>query len=343
MARTTVSPANRRVAAGSASPRLARSSQSTAQTAAQTPGKRSTALTRDESLVDLLTQFCDYLQVERGLSRHTVLAYRQDLAHFLAFIQLRKTPPLAVDRDTLTVYRTSLAESKLKASSRARRLCAVRAFFAFLLIEGRIEQDPTETLELPQLPHRLPTVLSQEEVERLLEAASGSDPMALRDRAMLETLYSTGLRVSELVGLTLADTDLENGLVRCRGKGNKERVVPLGEIACERVARYLESARTRLARSADDGSLFLTGRGRSMTRVAFWQLLRRCAERAGIRSHLSPHVLRHSFATHLLDGGADLRSIQEMLGHAKIGTTQIYTHVAEGRLREEYDRSHPRA
>lgn len=290
-----------------------------------------------------ISRFVEYLQLERGMSPNTVMAYRRDLLHFFAFIAEENTPLDAVDRDTVTRYRTKLASGGLAPTSRARRLSAVRSFFLFLQVEGSTAPNPTEFLESPQLPQRLPKVMSREEVERLLESASGSSALAVRDRAMLETLYSTGLRVSELVGLKLVDTDLEEGLVRCRGKGNKERLVPLGRLARMFLIRYLNDARPHLAERGEDGSLFLTARGASMSRVAFWQLIQRYAAQANITRHLSPHVLRHSFATHLLDGGADLRSIQEMLGHARIGTTQIYTHVADGRLREEYDRSHPRA
>jgi integrase/recombinase XerD len=281
------------------------------------------------------------LQVERGLSPHTVDAYRRDVAHFLAFLD--GMAPALVDRDTLARYRTRLTGSKLALASQARRLCAIRTFFHFMQVDGIVQQCPDDLLELPRLPQRLPKVLDQDQVGNLLESAEGPGPLTLRDRAMLETLYSTGLRVSELVGLKLVDTDLEGGLVRCMGKGQKERIVPLGDLACDVLRLYLADARPVLARRTDDGCLFLTRRGKGMTRVAFWQLIQRYAAAAGLTTHLSPHVIRHSFATHLLDGGADLRAIQEMLGHARIGTTQIYTHVADGRLRTEYDRSHPRA
>ena len=290
-----------------------------------------------------LPRFVRYLELERGLSPHTVAAYRRDVAHFLSFVRDLGSAPELADRDTLIRYRTAIASGGLAPASRARRLSAVRAYFLFLQIEGTRTENPTDLLELPQLPRRLPKVLDRPEVERLLEAPGGSDPLSVRDRAMLETLYSTGLRASELVGLQLRDTSVETGLVRCRGKGNKERMVPLGSIARAFLMRYLDEARPAFARKRDDGRLFLTSRGAGMTRVAFWQLIQKYAAEAGIAQHLFPHVLRHSFATHLLDGGADLRSIQEMLGHSRIGTTQIYTHVADSRLRQEFDRAHPRA
>jgi integrase/recombinase XerD len=270
-------------------------------------------------------------------------AYRRDVEQFLLFLQAENVAPEAAGRNDLIRYRTALSRTGGAASSLARRLSAVRALYSFLQLDGSATSNPAQAIDLPQLPRRLPHALAREDVERLLESVQGSDLLAVRDRAMLETLYSTGLRVSELVALRVSDIDLEEGFVRCRGKGSKDRIVPLGSLARAYLLRYLNEARSRFTTHADDGCLFLTARGRGMTRVAFWQLLRRRSIEASIAVPLSPHTLRHSFATHLLDGGADLRSIQEMLGHSQIGTTQIYTHVADARLAEEYDRAHPRA
>jgi integrase/recombinase XerD len=288
-------------------------------------------------------RFAEYLRLERGLSAQTVDAYTRDVSCFLAFLGEKGIDVAGLDLDSLSRYRSRLVSLGLAPSSRARHLSAVRAYCRFLCGSGEIQSNLGDLLEAPRIPRRLPRVLDKDEVERLIDAASGSDPISIRNRAMLETLYSTGLRVSELVELPLKDVDLELGLVRCLGKGSKERLIPLGPVARSYIMRYLDEARPTFARAGDDGCMFLTNRGCHLRRWTFGALVSGYARQAGITRPVSPHVLRHSFATHLLDGGADLRAIQEMLGHAWITTTQIYTHVAEARLREEYDRAHPRA
>lgn len=276
----------------------------------------------------LLDAFCDALWLEDGLSKNTIASYRTDLEQLAARKDLLK-----VDEAVIFSF---LASRKGRASSAARLVSSLKRFYQYCLRERRIAADPTLKLDPPKRAPRFPKILSEADVEALLGAPDVSKPLGLRDRAMLETLYATGLRVSELVALKTFEVSLEAGVVRVMGKGAKERLVPLGEEAVEWIARYLK------ARKGDADALFLTGRGGGMTRQAFWHLIRRHGARAIPGKKLSPHVLRHAFATHLINHGADLRVVQLLLGHADISTTQIYTHVARERLKALHARHHPR-
>lgn len=300
----------------------------------------------DEGVGDVagrwLPEFLASLVVERGLAANTVAAYRADLRRFGQWLAERRVDVLHCDRAELRRYLSELRGKGLSARSAARALAALRGFFRFMVESGAMASDPTLELESPRLLRRLPRFLSAAEVEALLAAPDVSTPLGLRDKAMLETLYATGLRVSELVTLPLAGVRLDPGYVRVWGKGGKERIVPLGSSACQWLSRYLSGSRPVLDRHRAE-EVFLTVRGTGMTRQSFWRLLVGYGRRAGIATPLSPHVLRHSFATHLLEHGADLRAVQAMLGHASITTTEIYTHVTRERLRRLYDEKHPRA
>jgi integrase/recombinase XerD len=296
------------------------------------------------SLDEAIDVYLDHLKVERGLSRNTLEAYGRDLAKFRGFCETRALGEAgAVESRHLLAYLVSLAESRLAVRSQARALVALRGLFKHLRAERHVERDPTCDLELPRVGRPLPAVLTPDEVEKLLAAPDARAARGLRDAAMLETLYATGLRVSELVALKLAEVNLAEGYLSTVGKGKKQRLVPMGREALERVRDYLERARPGFDRGRNVAALFLTHHGRAMTRQGFWKLLRGYAVAAGIRKPISPHKLRHSFATHLLERGADLRAVQAMLGHADIGTTQIYTHLSNARLREVYKQHHPRA
>ncbi len=290
-------------------------------------------------------QLPDYLAVllvERGLAANSVAAYRRDLEAYGRWLAQRGLEAARCERADLRHYLTDLRGRGVAARSAARALAALRGLYRYLVERGATGLDPTLDLESPKLMRALPHFLSAEEVEALLAAPDVSHALGLRDRAMLETLYATGVRVSELVGLTVTQLRLDPGYVRVMGKGSKERIVPVGSQARSWLARYLDGARPGLDRKRSE-KLFLTTRGEAMTRQAFWYLLRRYGRAAGVRTHLSPHVVRHSFATHLLEHGADLRAVQAMLGHADISTTEIYTHVTRERLRALYDSKHPRA
>jgi len=287
--------------------------------------------------------YLHHLEVERGLARNTLASYGSDLRHLLQFLKGRRTAIVAVDRAEVQAFARAQRRAGRSPRSVARAIVAARTFFRFLHREGQIAADPTREVESPRSGVSLPRFLSFDEVERLLEAPDAATALGCRDRAMLEILYATGARVSELVGLRLDAIDLEVGVVVARGKGAKERVVPIGARAVEQVRAYLQSARSHLLRGAASPLLFVNGRGGRMSRQGFWKNLKRYGVACGIRNHLSPHVLRHSFATHLLERGADLRSVQQMLGHADISTTQIYTHVNRERLRRLYKEFHPRA
>lgn len=289
-----------------------------------------------------MAEYLEILRVERGLAAHTLEAYRRDLGDFAVFAVGHGADPGAVTRSLVMAYLQRLHEAGRARATVARRLAALRGFFAYLVREGRIARDPVEGMTSPRAGRPLPRVMSVEEVERLLGLPRPASPAGLRDRAMLELLYAAGLRVSELVGLDLDDLLLDHGLVRCRGKGGKERVVPVGAPAVEAVRVYLERGRPRLCRRPDQRALFLNHRGGRLSRQWVWRLLRRAARQAGVSRAVSPHTLRHSFATHLLAGGADLRAVQELLGHASITTTQIYTHLTRHHLLEAYLRAHPR-
>jgi len=296
----------------------------------------------DELLDRHLPTYLDRLSVERGLSPRSVEAYSRDLSGFGRWLALRKIPIGRVGRAEVVRHLQSRRAAGLSARSAARLISALRGFFAFAAAEGIVAEDPTTHVENPKTWAALPHALAPADVEALLSAPDDDAPLGLRDRAMLETLYATGLRVSELVRLETERVDLEGGTILVTGKGNKERLVPLGRTARKWIARYLSEARPGLDAKRSP-HLFLNRRGAAMTRQRFWQLIEGYARRAGIRAPISPHVLRHSFATHLLEHGADLRSVQMMLGHADISTTQIYTHVSRARLRAVYDQFHPRA
>lgn len=288
--------------------------------------------------------FINYLKVERGLAENTLAAYSRDLSGYLGFLvgKLKLTQPGEIDQQSVLKYLTQLQKSGLSARSRARTLSAVRMFHRFLLRENYSDSDPTALIESPRILPGLPKLLSQQQVEDLLAAPGDSTPLALRDRAMLETLYATGMRVSELVGLRLIDLKLDIGCVNAFGKGGKQRLIPLGEMALEIINDYLQNGRPKLQRKIACEHLFVNRSGRPMSRQGFWKNLKRYALQAGIRGQVYPHLLRHSFATHLLENGADLRAVQTMLGHADISTTQIYTHVIQDRLKQLHQRYHPR-
>jgi len=287
--------------------------------------------------------FCDTLWLEDGLAKASLTSYRSDLLHLATWLKEQKAVSLcAVDEQVLMRFIAMLSQ-KLRASSQARYISTFRRFYRHLLTRGLIKADPTLKIAMPSIPSRLPKVLSEQQVEALLAAPDTETDLGQRDRAMLEALYATGLRVSELVGLKIHEVNFDMGVVRIFGKGSKERLVPLGEDAIDWMRLYLTGARSSLLgkRSSDD--LFITARGAAMTRQAFWQLIKRYALRSGIDpARLSPHVMRHAFATHLLNHGADLRVVQMLLGHSDISTTQIYTHIARERLKSLHAAHHPR-
>jgi integrase/recombinase XerD len=297
---------------------------------------------RTEFFIRLLPDYLAVLLVERGLSPNSVAAYSNDLKAFGAWLAGRGLEAAGCERADLRRYLTELRGRGLAARSAARALAALRGLYRYLLEQGATTQDPTLELESPKLMRSLPHFLSAEEVEALLAAPDVADCHGLRDRAMLETLYATGVRVSELVTLKVGQLRLDPGYVRVWGKGSKERIVPVGSQARAWLARYLEQARPSLDTKRSE-ALFLSNRGEGMTRQRFWQLIKGYGRVAGVTTHLSPHVVRHSFATHLLEHGADLRAVQAMLGHSDISTTEIYTHVTRERLRQLYDKAHPRA
>lgn len=293
----------------------------------------------------LLDAFCDQLWLEDGLAKNTLEAYRRDLRLLGEWLARAGRGLLEATEADLLGYLAArhATAQRPSASTQARVLSSFKRFYRYALRERRIDADPTLKLDRPKKPPRFPKTLSEAEVEALLAAPDVETPLGLRDRAMLETLYATGLRVSELVELKLAETNLDMGVVRVFGKGGKERLVPLGEVAVEWLERYLKDARPALAKGRLDDAMFLTPRGEPMTRQAFWYLIKRHAARAIPGVALSPHTLRHAFATHLLNHGADLRVVQMLLGHADISTTQIYTHVARERLKQLHAVHHPRA
>ncbi|HXJ18770.1 MAG TPA: site-specific tyrosine recombinase XerD [Polyangia bacterium] len=291
-----------------------------------------------------IQQFLDHLRVERELTPATVEAYGRDLAGFAHFAAGRTISRAdTIGPIDVLDFLVHLNERKLSARSQARRLVALRQLFRFLKGERLITVDPTEDIDLPRFGRKLPDYLTIDEVDRLLVAPDRRTARGLRDAAMIELLYATGLRVSELVKLRLRDLNFDAGYLMATGKGRKERLVPVGEAALQAVRAYVEGARPGFAGARAIDTLFLTHHGRAMTRQGFWKLLGRYARAAGIRKPISPHKLRHSFATHLVERGADLRAVQAMLGHSDIGTTEIYTHVSRGHLRSVYDRFHPRA
>jgi integrase/recombinase XerD len=287
--------------------------------------------------------YLDHLRVERRLARLTVESYSRDLAALARFAESAGAAVESLSRQDLESFVRGLMSSGLSPRSTARAVASVRGFYRFLVLDRRLETSPADDLRAPRAWPALPRYLSPGEVERLIAAPDSRTRLGLRDRAMIELLYATGLRVSELVGLSAADLNLDAGYLTCMGKGGKQRLVPMGDQAVSWVRRYLRESRPALAGGRSASRLFVNARGGMLSRVGFWKILKGHAVRAGLARGLSPHVLRHSFATHLLDRGADLRAIQMMLGHADLSTTQIYTHVLDARMRAVYERFHPRA
>jgi integrase/recombinase XerD len=287
--------------------------------------------------------FISYLRVEKGLSDNTIQSYRRDMGKFSEFVRKRKLDTPGIRRTDVVDFLAMLYRKGLDSRSVARHLVTIRHFFRFSLLEGFIKDDPAATIESPKFRQSLPSFLNVEEVNHLLAQPDLSSIAGLRDKAMIELMYSTGLRVSELVGIRVGDVQMEAGCLRCIGKGNKERLVPVGKKALGIVEEYLKQSRPELLGDGSSAFMFINRKGRPMSRIAFWKLLSEYGRKAGLRKALTPHMLRHSFATHLLDRGADLRSVQMMLGHSDISTTQIYTHVVEERLKQVYKAHHPRA
>ncbi|WEG18207.1 site-specific tyrosine recombinase XerD [Alkalihalophilus pseudofirmus] len=291
-----------------------------------------------------VSEFLHYIQIERGLAENTIQSYRRDLLNYAKFLQnvIDIQTFKDVTRHMIVDYLFFLKEQGRAEATIARTIASIRAFHQFLLREKLSEQDPSVHLDIPKASKRLPKVLSLEEVEALL-TISGQDHLSIRNRAMMETLYATGMRVSELINLKLTDTHLSMGFVRCIGKGNKERIIPLGKQATKALQLYLEQARSTMLKKNRHEYVFVNHYGRPLTRQGFWKIVKKLAEAAKIEKELTPHTLRHSFATHLLENGADLRAVQEMLGHVDISTTQIYTHVTKTRMKDVYAQYHPRA
>lgn len=291
---------------------------------------------------NIIERFIDAIWSEHGLSDNTLMAYRRDLEAATIWLSDSGVALVSAEKDQLLKYLASCAQRGAKARTTARQLSSLRRFYHYLLREGLRKTNPTSQIESPKLGKPLPIVLSEDQVEQLLKAPDTKTTLGLRDRAMLETLYATGLRVSELIGLVFSQLGLEAGVIRVIGKGNKERLVPLGEESIDWLTRYLELARPAITHKQASDILFPTMRGGAMTRQAFWYNIKRYARYAGIKQKLSPHTLRHAFATHLLNHGADLRVVQMLLGHSDLSTTQIYTQVARERLKNLHEQHHPR-
>ncbi len=293
---------------------------------------------------ELLDEFFDALWLEDGLSRNTLDSYRRDLNKFADWLQALHDAALldTTQADIQSYLSHLLLEQKAKASSTGRNISSLKPLFRYLLRQNKISVDPTLKIDTPKLPRNLPKTLSEADVELLLNAPDTQTPLGLRDRTMLEVLYATGLRVSELVSLRVTQVSMDMGVVRVMGKGSKERLVPLGEVALDSVTRYLADSRPVLLGRQTCDALFVTARAEAMTRQMFWYLIKKYARQSGLQTALSPHTLRHAFATHLLNHGADLRVVQMLLGHTDISTTQIYTHVARERLKELHHKHHPR-
>jgi len=290
-----------------------------------------------------LREFLDHLSLERGLSPRTLDAYGRDVGRLIAFLREQGVErPGEATAAHLREYIYTLKDRGLEPTSIRRNISSIRTYFAYLMAEGHVVADPSERLEPPRVWRRLPGVLSRAEVERLLEAPDPSDPLYWRDRALLEFAYASGVRVSELISLKIRDVSIEEGFATVFGKGSKERLVPIGRSAVRALDVYLREIRPRLETGGGKGVVFLNARGRPLTRMGVWKILRKHVERAGISKRVTPHTLRHSFATHLLEGGADLAAVQEMLGHADISTTQIYTHIDREYLRDVHRKFHPR-
>jgi integrase/recombinase XerD len=295
-----------------------------------------------EEALQVIEQFTDAMWMERGLSRNTLSAYRNDLSGLAVWLLKQGRTLLAARRQDLLAYLSDRVNDGAKPRTTARLLSSMRRFYRYLIREGQLQEDPSVRIDTPRIGRPLPDTLSESEVEALLEAPDEQDTLGLRDRAMLELLYACGLRVSELVGMTTDQASLTQGVVRLVGKGSKERLVPMGEEAVDWLQYYLDESRPDLAAGSSAKQLFITRRGKGMTRQAFWYRIRHYAVKSGINKPLSPHTLRHAFATHLLNHGADLRVVQMLLGHSDLSTTQIYTHVARERLKDLHAQHHPR-
>jgi len=297
-----------------------------------------------------IKRFLSYLSVEKGFSENTLVAYRNDLTQLVGYIEKNAAQNDSVPswvsftREMMLSYQLSLKERNYAATTLARKIAAAKSFFKFMIAEGLLKDNPTENITSPNVGRLLPKPISISQVRRLLEQpAKLTTPESKRDSAMLSLLYASGMRVSELISLNMGDVDIEGGFVRCFGKGNKERIIPIAQRAINDLKEYLKEARPRLLRNDSITALFLNRRGERLTRQGFWQILKGHAKSAELNSEITPHTLRHSFATHMLSGGADLRSVQELLGHANISTTQVYTHLTSEHVRRTYEKSHPRA
>lgn len=291
---------------------------------------------------DLIQDYLHYLKIERGLSENTRQSYQQDLKQYQQFLVSQKLTSFTEDRFIVLGFLQAQTTAKKAQSSITRSISTLRKFYQYLAREGRIQKDPMLQIDSPKQGRHLPAVLSSEEIERLLKTPDTSTPLGLRDRAILEVLYATGLRVSELVHLKLTDLHLSLGLIQTLGKGDKERIIPIGDVAVDWINQYLERSRNRLTKGKDSPYLFVNFHGNGLTRQGIWKNLKVIVQAAGIDKDVTPHTLRHSFATVLLENGADLRIVQELLGHSDISTTQIYTHISKKHLTEVYQRSHPR-
>jgi len=289
-----------------------------------------------------IIQFIYFMEVERGVSPNTTESYQRDLKKFSEYIKKKKKDIFAVSREDITNFMMQLKDQNLSVSSISRNLAAIKTFWKFLVSEQAVKDNPASLIETPRAWQTVPDVLNLEEVERLLNAPDKRKPDIIRDKAILELMYATGLRVSEVTDLKKNGANLETGFVRCFGKGGKERIVPLGKMAIKAIVRYLENARPKLIGSGTDDHLFVSRLGKKLSRQSLWKMIKKYALKCGIKKHITPHTLRHSFATHLLDGGAELIGVQEMLGHANISTTQIYTHVSKDKLRKIHKKFHPR-
>ncbi|MGE0880030.1 MAG: site-specific tyrosine recombinase XerD [Acidimicrobiia bacterium] len=302
----------------------------------------------DEALPLEAEEFLTWLAVERGRAANTLAAYRRDLTAYCSWLVERRTMLADVEEATITAYVHALRDAGRAPSSVARSVVAVRSLHRFLAEEGRMPTDPSVDVAMPRVPQGLPKPLTESEIDTLLASVLGNEPVPIRDRAILELLYGTGMRISEMVGLSLGDLDLDEGIARVLGKGRKERIVPVGRLARVALAEWISTGRPQLvprrwARRGDAEAVFLNARGGRLSRQGAWAIVRLYGERTGLADRLSPHVLRHSCATHMLDHGADIRIVQEMLGHASISTTQVYTKVSSERLRAVYESAHPRA
>lgn len=296
-------------------------------------------------LKDAMEDFFHYLQIERGLAANTLQSYQRDLASYLLYIEKKtlKQTWNQVTRGDIVSHLYQLKDDGKSAATLARNLSAIRAFHRFLLQDGIVKEDPSLHIETPKKDRHLPDVLSVKDVETILNIG-GSKPLDIRNRAMLELMYATGVRVSELIGLDIGDVHLTMGFLRCFGKGSKERIIPIGNSAIDAVEKYIQIARPKLLqKKTTENALFVNQHGKRLTRQGFWKILKKTAKEKQIKKEITPHTLRHSFATHLLENGADIRAVQEMLGHADISTTQIYTHVTRSRMKDIYQKYHPRA